>query len=101
MPTWGSWGAMKSAKIATRHTVIRMASGIAATASMRNEARREGQVWGSVAARLAFIANPRVDDGVEHVHDQIDDDDHRSAQEHRGLHDGEVAEGDAFVKKAP
>src|SRR5262245_16946176 len=101
MPTWGSCGAMKSARMATRVTNMMMRIGISATASIRIEARREGQVWGSVAVRLAFIADPRVDDGVEHVHDQVDDDDHGSAEEHGGLHHGEIAEGDAFIEETP
>src|SRR5215510_2299157 len=92
---------MKSAKIAVRAMTLRMMMGTSATASTRMEVSRQGQVWGSVAARLAFIADPRVDDGVEHVHDQVDDDDHDSAQQHRGLDDGEIAEGDALVEEAP
>src|SRR5438046_1854802 len=98
-PTWGSWGAMKSAKIASRASVPRMTMGKAGRPSRRErkEARRQATV--SAAARLPFITDPRVDDGVQEVHREVDGHDHRAAENDRRLHDGEVAERDALVEQ--
>src|SRR2546422_2597591 len=97
MPTCGSWGAMTSAKIASSASTRRMAIGKTGRPSVRKEARRPASV--SVAARLPFIADPRVDHGVHEVHREVDGHDHHAAEDDRRLHHGEVAEGDPLVEQ--
>src|SRR3989338_5614341 len=88
-----------SAKIAASATVTRIAVGTSGNPSIRKgAARRQARV--RVAARLPFIPDPRVDDGVQDVHQEVDDHDHRPAEQDRRLHHREVAEGDALVEQA-
>src|SRR6266480_4346647 len=98
VPTSGLWGAMASARIATSATVTMIAVGMTGNPPVRSAAKRQARLrlW----ARLPFIADPRIDDGIEDVDDQVDHHDHRAAQEHRRLHHREVTEGDAFVEEA-
>src|SRR2546425_1749367 len=78
-PTWGSWGAITSAKIASSASTARMVMGTIGQPSRRKEARRPGNA--RTAARLAFITDPRIDDGVHEVHREVDDDDHDAAED--------------------
>src|SRR5919204_6604506 len=98
-PTCGSCGAMTSAKIASSPNTRRMVIGTRGRPSMRKEAKRQAVV--SVAARLPFITDPRIDHGVHEIHREIDDHDHYAAENDRRLHDREVAEGDALVEQPP
>src|SRR6266545_7420857 len=99
---------MTSAKIATSASPTMIAVGMMGKLPTRSAAKRQERV--RLAARLPFmaypvhrgslvIADPRVDDGVEDVHEQVDDHDHGAAEEHGRLDDREVAEGDAFVEE--
>src|SRR5919197_751208 len=96
-PTCGSCGAMKSAKIASTASAVRMMMGNHGRFSRLNDARRQATV--SVAARLAFIADPWIDHGVQKVHREIDDHDHDAAENHRRLDHRKIAEGDALVEQ--
>src|SRR2546429_5266832 len=105
-PTSGSWGASTLAKTATSTSTERISTGKTGKPSLRKEAKRQASV--SAAARLLpaagplpFIADPRVDHGIEHVHHEVDGDDHRAAEQHDGLDHGEVAERDPLVQEAP
>src|SRR5205809_4404184 len=99
VPTSGLEGAIASAKIAISATATMIAVGMTGKPSARNgAAKRQARV--RVAERLPCISDPRVDNGVEDVHQEIDDHDHRAAQQDRRLHHREVAEGDALVEQA-
>src|SRR5688572_29632130 len=103
-PISGLWGAMKSARAATTTRVTRMPIGTHGSPSVlaRRDASRKPSVIegiGAAGAGLTLIADPRVDDRVQDIDDQVDDDDHGAAQQDGGLHDREVAEGDALVEQ--
>src|SRR5947208_37820 len=46
---------------------------------------------------LLSITNPRINVGVENVHEQVDSNNRQSSQEYSGLHDGKISERDAFI----
>src|SRR5919201_2838788 len=98
-PTCGSCGAITSAKIASTANTSTMAIGKIGRPSRRSAGRRHAVV--TVAARLPFIADPRIDHGVHEVHREVDDHDHHAAENHRRLHHRKVAEGDALVEQSP
>src|SRR5690349_1736861 len=98
-PTSGLCGASTSAPSASSTMKTRMATG---TAGKLERRRADGRgTSATTTAVLAFIPDPRVDHAVEHVDQQVDEDDHAAAEEHGGLHDGEVAERDALVEQPP
>src|SRR5262245_18763768 len=100
-PISGSHGAMTLAKIAARATVARISVGMTGNDSERNAASRQASV--RPADRLmsmtrlivspSLVADSRVDGGVEHVDDQVDDDDHGPAQHDGAVDHGQVPEG--------
>src|SRR5712692_3481971 len=105
VPTSGLWGASTLAKRAVSTNTTMISTGRTGNPSLRKEAYRQASVraaarLGLAFAALPFIADPRVDDRVEDVHEKVDDDDHRAAQEHDGLDDGEIPEGDPLVEQA-
>src|ERR671922_3066860 len=51
-------------------------------------------------AWLVSITNPRINVGVQDVHDQVDADEHHPAHEHSGLHNREIPERNAFKQQA-
>src|SRR6185295_3468081 len=86
----GSWGAMRSAKIAS----IGASPSVVRAAASRPVAggRARGRSPAMVAiVRSARQPDPRVDQGVEDVHDQVDPDDHDAGHDHHALHEREVA----------
>src|SRR2546421_3175384 len=98
-PTWGSWGAITSAKIARSASTARMVIGTIGQPSRRKDARRPGNA--RTAALLALITDPRIDHGVHEIHREVDAHDHHAAEDDRRLHHREVAEGDALVEQPP
>src|SRR5262249_60842582 len=59
----------------------------------------EGRRSATIHGALPLIANARIDDGVENVHEEVHHHDHRPAHEHGGLRHREVAEGDPLVEE--
>src|SRR6478609_7502931 len=91
----GEYGAMKSAKIAIRATMVRMQSPMTAPRFSEKEdqkARSGDCTAGAPAATVtcgarasAAMADPRVDGAVEHVDEQVDHDDHGRDQQDAAL----------------
>src|SRR6266851_7360940 len=105
----GSYGAMRSAKIATAArptritTATRGASRMAPTTCLSAPAIRPRA--GDVSAAIVIGPLPRepdsrIDEGVQDVHDEIDPDDHEAGHHHDALHEREVALEDALVEQA-
>src|SRR5689334_14533030 len=94
---------MRSAKTAANTSTDRMVIGTSGRPSMRTPGIRSAigsDATGlGLGAGLTLIADPRVDDGVEEIDHQVDDHDHGAREQHGGLHDREVAEGDALVEQ--
>src|SRR3990170_8920927 len=101
-PSSWSQGARASAKIATSASVTRIRVGSRGKPPVRKAASRQATVRPAarLASALPVIADPRVDHGVEHVHEEVDDHDHRAAEEHRRLDDRKVAGRDPLVEEA-
>src|SRR5881628_1319862 len=115
----GSYGAMRSAKIATsmrppRMTTAACGASRAALMTARSlpAAARPGasRVSAGIVAIVTYLMSwflgssrepdSRVDEGVQDVHDQVDPDDHETRHDHDALHQGEVPLEDAFVEEA-
>src|SRR5438093_10698428 len=106
----GSWGAMRSAKIATstrppRMTTASTGASAAALTAVPSRPAAGGRGSGRSPARVAIVSLPRqpdpgIDQGVEDVHDQVDADDHEAGHDHDALHEREVALEDALVEQA-
>src|SRR5689334_22666123 len=101
IPTSGLCGARNSAKIATNAIVPRISTGRSGKSPRRKRrsAARRGVTRTTSVARLisALQADTRIDDRVEDIDQQIDEDDHRAAEDHDTLHDRKVAERDSLV----
>src|SRR5213592_4101758 len=114
----GSYGAMRSAKTATRIRPPRMTtagSGASRAAlmtalSLPSDCSRASGVCPAMVAIVTYLVSrvlgsPRepdswVDEGVEDVHDQVDRDDHEAGHDHDALHEREVPLEDALVEQA-
>src|SRR5712692_11056835 len=93
----GSYGAMRSAKIATRVRPTRIttatsgASRRVLTTCLSPPAIRPlaGDVRAVIVAIVHLPREPdsRVDEGVQDVHDEIDPDDHEAGHDHHALHE--------------
>ena len=53
------------------------------------------------AVTASVIGDPRVERRVEHIHQQVDDDEARGTQEQHALHHGVVARQDALDDQPP
>src|SRR2546425_498043 len=102
-PTSGLWGARTLAKIAISTDVRMITHGMSGNPSVRKAARRPARFrvadTGRLCAALPFISDPRVDDRIEDVNQEIGDHDHGAAHQDVRLNDGEVAEGDALEEQ--
>src|SRR2546427_1623149 len=110
----GSYGAMRSAKIATSMRPPRMtmaACGASRTvlitdlslpAAVRSEASRVCAGIVAIVTSLDSSREPdsRVDEGVENVYDQVDPHDHEAGHDHDALHQREVPLEDPLVEQA-
>src|SRR4051812_7127371 len=106
IPTSGLCGARYSAKIATNVIVPRIStgnSGKSPSRKRRSVASRGGRVGRrptSVARVMSALqSDTRIDNRVENVNQQINEDDHRTAEDHDPLHNREVAECDPLVEQ--
>src|SRR5215475_109185 len=54
----------------------------------------------AIAPTSSRESDPRIDEGVEDVHEEIDPDDHEPRHDDDALHQGKVALEDAFVEQA-
>src|SRR5216684_4218696 len=109
LPISGLCGASWLAKTATRAMIPRISSGTTGTSPSRSAriAAKRGAGGGrrmtSAGMVMASALQPdaRVDHGVKDVDEQVDDDDHRAAQDDDALDDREIAEGDALIEQPP
>src|SRR5688572_9466393 len=102
----GSYGAMKSAKMARGVRPPGMMSGISrgsraalATALSAPVVRPAPTAVGVTMVAIVHLPHEpdsRVDEGVEDVHDQVDRDDHEAGHDHDALHERKVALEDAL-----
>src|SRR6266508_228706 len=116
----GSYGAMRSAKIATsmrppRMTTAACGASRAALMTARSlpAAARPGasRVSAGIVAIVTYLMSwflgssrepdSRVDEGVENVYDQVDPHDHEAGHDHDALHQREVPLEDTLVEETP
>src|SRR5512132_4188662 len=105
----GSYGAMRSARIATSIRPPRMTMGArgasrAALTSARSPLAPRLLASGRAPATVAIVRLPqpdaRIDHGVEDVHDEVDAHDHDAGHDDHALHQRKVALEDALVEQA-
>src|SRR6266853_1396874 len=110
LPISGLCGANWLAKTATRAMLTRITKGMIGASPNRAARRAEkrgapgvcdgsGMTSAGMLMASALQPDPRIDQRVEDVDEQVDDDDHEAAQDHDALDDWEVAEGDALIEE--
>src|SRR5262249_43475744 len=104
-PTSGLCGARKSANTAVKTSKLRRPSAMTGAprslAATRPQKDRTTGRWASISVGaitgLLSIANPRINVGVENVHQEIDRHDRHPAQDGGRLHYREISKRDAFI----
>src|SRR5688500_11919480 len=103
--TVGSYGAMRSAESATRIRPPRRTTASRGASPNARSTRAVRLCARTVPTAIVAIVLPRqpdarVDDGVEHVDDQVDADDHEPGHDHDPLHERKIALEDSLEEQA-
>src|SRR5687768_17415426 len=98
---------MKSAETAVKTSAARMRRGKIGTRCsveriffhLENSKDCAANVSLVATAWLGSITNPRIDVGIQNVHNEVDADEHHPAHEHSRLDNREIPEGNALIQQ--
>src|SRR5262245_19679471 len=105
LPTSGLCGAGTSANTAVHTSKIKIPNEMSGSPRSLAALRRDRESTAGCAVNVSVgvmtgllsIANPRINVGVENVHDQVDTNNRQASHEYSGLHDWKIPERDAFI----